>query len=144
MRLDEACKEAEHREAILKKIIANQSAQLREADEKVTTAISSFQDIATTQIAAVTKELTEMQARSSMFLQKFEEAETERSRHNNELRGHQMDTILEREAEHKKHMQDLEDARAKFSHDVDKITAETKARVRSLNTTYKVITTNYG
>ena len=77
VRLDEARKDAEQQEAMLRKTIADQSAQLCEADEKVTTAITSFQDIATTQIATVTKELVDMQAWSSMFLQPFEQGETE-------------------------------------------------------------------
>ena len=58
VRLEEARKDAEQREAVLRKTIADQSAQLWEADEKVTIAISSFQDIATAQIATITKELT--------------------------------------------------------------------------------------
>ena len=75
----EARQAADQRETVLRKSIEDQSAQLRDADEKVTTAISSFQDIAAAQIATVTKELKEMQATSAMFLQKFEKAEKERS-----------------------------------------------------------------
>ena len=85
---------------------------MQEADEKVTTAMSSFQDIATMQIATVTKEV-----------------ETERSRLYDELQEHQTTTILESEVEHKKHIQALDDTHAEFSHEVDKITAETEARV---------------
>ena len=50
-------------------------------------------------------------------------------------------TTLEREVEHKKHIQALDDARAEFNHEVDKITAETEARVQSMNTTYEVVAT---
>ena len=64
-----------------------------------------------------------------MFLQQFEQAETERSQLYDELQERQTATMLECKAEHKKHMQDLEDARAEFSHEVDKIRAETEARV---------------
>ena len=80
-----------------------------------------------------------MQATSAMFLQKFERSETKRSRLYNELLDHQKATTLEREAEHKKHIQALDDACAEFSHEVDKITAETEARVQSMNTTYEVV-----
>ena len=54
-----------------------------------------------------------------------------------------MATILEREAEHKKHMKELEEACTEFSHEVDKIRVETEARVRPLNTTYEVLTTQF-
>ena len=67
-RLDEACREAEQREAALRKTIANQTTQLHDTNNKITATTNSFQDIATTQIATVTKELVEMQARSSQFL----------------------------------------------------------------------------
>ena len=70
-----------------------------------------------------------MQARSSTFLQKFEEAETECSRLYDELQKHQTATILEHEAKHKKHIQALDDTRVEFSNEVDKITTETEARV---------------
>ena len=99
--LDKACKAVDQCEVALKKAIAEQNLQLRDADAKVTTAVSSIQDIATTQIAAVTKELKEMMATSAMFLQKFERSETKRSRLYNELLDHQKATTLEREAEHK-------------------------------------------
>ena len=138
-RLDEACKAADQREVALRKTIAEQNLQLRDADAKVTTAVSSIQDIATTQIAAVTKELKEMQTTSAMFLQKFEKVETEHSRLYKELLDHQMATTLEREAEHKKHIHALDDAHVEFSHEVDKITAEIEARVQSMNTTHEVV-----
>ena len=47
-RLDEARKDAEQREAVLRKTIADQTVQLREADKKITTTITLVQDIATT------------------------------------------------------------------------------------------------
>ena len=140
VRFDKARKDAEQREASLRKTIANQTIQLREADEKNTITITSFKDIATAQIAMVTKELVEMQTRSSQFLQQYEQAENKRSRLHDELHEHQMVTILEREAEHKKHMQELEEAHVEFSHEADKITAETKIKIQSMNTTYEVIT----
>mgnify|MGYP006950775790 FL=1 len=66
--MDEASQAADQREAELRKTITDQSTQLRDADEKVTTMISPFQDIVTTQIATITKELKEMQATSAIFL----------------------------------------------------------------------------
>ena len=66
--VDEASQAADQREAELRKTITDQSTQLRDADEKVTTTISPFQDIVTTQIATITKELKEMQATSAIFL----------------------------------------------------------------------------
>ena len=77
----------------------------------------------------VTKELAEMQAWSSMYLQQFELVITERSQLYNDLQEHQVATILECEAEQKRHMQELEEACTEFSHEVDKLTTETKARV---------------
>ena len=70
-----------------------------------------------------------MQARSSQFLQQYEQAENKRSQLYDELHEHQTASILEREDEHKRHMKDLDEAHAEFSHKVDKITAETEARV---------------
>ena len=60
--LEEPQVEAEKRETALRKTIEEQAAQLCEADAKTTTAITSFQDIAATQIVALNKELVEMQA----------------------------------------------------------------------------------
>ena len=133
--LEEARKDTAQREASLTRTITDQTVQLRKVDEKIATTITSFQDIATAQIAMVTKELVEMQARSSQFLQQVEQAEKERSRLYDELHTHQMATILEREAEHKKHMEELEEARTEFSQQFDKITKEIEARVQSLTTT---------
>ena len=67
-RLEEARREAEKREAALRKTIEDQTTQLHDTNNKITTMTNSFQDIATTQIATVTKELVEMQTRSSQFL----------------------------------------------------------------------------
>ena len=139
-RLEEARREAEKREAVLRKPIEDQTTQLHEADDKIMAAITSYQDIATTQIATLTKELVKMQARSSKFLQQYEDAEKECSHLHDELHALQMPSILEREAEHKKHMKDLEEARTEFSQQFDKITEETEARVRLLTTTCDLLT----
>ena len=60
--LDEARKEAELREAALRKTIEDQTTQLCEEDDKITAAITSFHNIVTTQITILNKELVEMQA----------------------------------------------------------------------------------
>ena len=69
-------------------------------DEKLATAISSFQDMATAQIAMVTRELKDTQANSAMFLVKYETVEKERARLYEELLEHQTMAIREHEAEH--------------------------------------------
>ena len=66
----------------------------------------------------VTKELKEMQATSVLFLQKLEKAEQECSRLYDELLDHQTAAILEREAEHKSHIQALDNACAQFRHEI--------------------------
>ena len=51
-----------------------------------------------------------------------------------------MATILGCQAEHKKHMKELEEARTEFNQEVDRITEETEARVRLLTTTCNLLT----
>ena len=87
-RLEEVREAANKREAALRKTIEEQAAQLREVDAKI-----SFQDIATTKIAALNKELVEMQARSSKFLQTYEDAENERIRLFDELQEHKINSL---------------------------------------------------
>ena len=66
--------------------------------------LSSFQDIATAQIAPLTQELKATQGISAMFLVKYETTERERAWLYEELLEHQTMAIQEREAEHTRHM----------------------------------------
>ena len=70
----------------------------------------------------MTKELVEMQARSSQILQQYEDSEKECSHLHEELHAHQMATILVHEVEHKKHMKELEEARTEFDQQIDRVT----------------------
>ena len=96
--LEETCHATEEREAAFQKTIADQRAELTTADDKLTTAISSLQDIATVWIATLTQELKETQASSAMFLVKYEMTEKERARLYEELLEHQTMAIRECEA----------------------------------------------
>ena len=89
---------AEEREATLQTTIQDQRTQLTEADEKFNTAISSFQDIATAQIASLTQELRATQGTSAMFLMKYETAEREHARLYEDLLEHQTTAMCEHEA----------------------------------------------
>ena len=78
-RLEETRHAAEEREVALRKTIEDQRAQLKDVDDKLNMTISSFQDIATTQIAMLTRERKETQGTSAMFLVKYETAERKRT-----------------------------------------------------------------
>ena len=71
-RLEENRHAAEEREAALQRTI---QAQQQDADDKLSTAIASFQDIATAQIATLTRELKLAEGNSAMFLQRLEATE---------------------------------------------------------------------
>ena len=98
--LEETRHAAEEREAVLRKTIEDQRIQLKDADDKLARAISSFQDIATAQIATLTRELKATQASLVMFLVKYETTGRERARLYEELLEHQTMAIREHEAEH--------------------------------------------
>ena len=78
---------------------------------------------------------------STIFLLKFETVEKERARLYEELLEHQTVAMREREAKHNRHMQELDKATLQFSHEMDKMMAETDARVKSKSASYELITT---
>ena len=98
---------AEEREVALQRTI---QAQRKEADDKLSTTISSFQDIATAQIATLTRELKASQGTSAMFLAKYEAIERERAQLYEDLLAHQTATLRDREAEHNWHLTEMEQA----------------------------------
>ena len=128
---------AEEREAALQRTI---QAQQKEADDKLSTAISSFQDIATAQIATLTRELKASQGTSAMFLAKYEATERERAQLYEDLLAHQTATLRDREAEHTRHVTEMEQATMDFTKKIDQLLDETGARVKSMNTSYEIIT----
>ena len=136
-RLEAAHHVAEEREAALQKTI---QAQQREADDKLSTAISSFQDIATAQIATLTRELKLAEGNSAMFLQRLEATEKERDKLYADLLEHQTAAMRDREAEHTRHLAEVEQVSADYSKRIDQILAETEARAKSLNSSYEIIT----
>ena len=137
-RLEETRHTAKQREATLRKTIADQRAQLKDVDDKLNTAISSFQDRATRQIATLTRELKATQASSSMFLVKYETAEKERARLYEELLEHQTMGMCECEAEHPRHTTEMDKATQEIGHKIDQIIAETEARIMRISTTNNI------
>ena len=74
-------------------------------------------------------------------MQQYEDTKKECLRLYDKLHTHQMNSILEGKNEHKKHMKELEEARTEFGQQIDRVTAETTAKVRSLNTSCKLLMT---
>ena len=136
-RLEENRHAAEEREAALQRTI---QAQQQDADDKLSTAISSFQDIATAQIATLTRELKLAEGNSAMFLQRLEATEKERDKLYADLLEHQTAAMRDREAEHTRHLAEVEQVSADYSKRIDQILAETEARAKSLNSSYEIIT----
>ena len=136
-RLEATRHAAEEREAALQRTI---QAQQKEADDKLSTAISSFQDIATAQIATLTRELKASQGTSAMFLAKYEATERERAQLYEDLLAHQTAALRDREAEHTRHMTEMEQATTEFTKKIDQLLAEIDARIKSMNTSYEIIT----
>ena len=131
---------AEEREATLQTTIQDQRTQLTEADEKFNTAISSFQDIATAQIASLTQELRATQGTFALFLMKYETVERERARLYEDLLEHQTAAMREREAEHTRHTTEMDRATQEFGKKLQQLIAETEPRVKTMVTSYDIIT----
>ena len=75
-----------------------------------------------------------------MFLQRLEATEKERDKLYADLLEHQTAAMRDREAEHTRHLAEVEQVSADYSKRIDQILAETEARAKSLNSSYEIIT----
>ena len=88
----------------------------------------------------LTQELKATQGTSAMFLVKYETTERERARLYEDLHAHQAAAIREREVEHTRHTMDMDKATQEFGKKIDQLIAETKAQVKTMVTSYDIIT----
>ena len=75
-----------------------------------------------------------------MFLAKYEATETERAQLYEDLLAHQTAALRDREAEHTRHLMEMEQATTDFTKKIDQLLAKPDAYVKSINTSFEIIT----